>query len=63
LKNVYGYSVTHTREDGSFRAEGVGPGPYSIWLNEDEGPMMKVKGVPEGEEVSITYSRPEEKEG
>ena len=62
LKNVYGYSVTHTRDDGSFRAEGVGAGPYDIWINEHEFPMLKVMDVPEGDEVSITYSRPE-KEG
>jgi RNA polymerase sigma-70 factor (ECF subfamily) len=61
LQKVYGYAVTHTRAGGKFLAEGMGPGPYSIWVKREGGPMLKVNDVQEGSvDLKITYA-PEER--
>jgi protocatechuate 3,4-dioxygenase beta subunit len=62
LRKVYGYSVTHTRAGGKFLAEGMGPGPYAIWVKREGGPMLKVSDIQEGSvDLKITYASEEGK--
>jgi hypothetical protein len=57
LEKAYGYSVTHVREDETFEATGIGPGPYRVTVQDVKDRIVEVKGVPEGApELKIVYT-------
>ena len=57
LTDTYGYTVTHTRADGTFEADSVGPGPYRITVGDRKDRVSYVEGVTDeaAGDVRIVY--------
>lgn len=56
LRGAYGFSVTHTRPDGTFTVERVGRGPYRFLLKNRANLSVTVKDIPDGaEDLRLVY--------